>query len=72
MPLTRLALRCWTLIALLSSAIQVSAEPLLIGAEDDWYPYTALRNGQIQGMSVDIVKAAFAATDTEIVLRSYP
>ncbi len=48
MTLTRLALRCWTLIALLSSAIHASAEPLLIGAEDDWYPYTALRNGQIQ------------------------
>ena len=72
MTLTRLALRCWTLIALLSSAIHASAEPLLIGAEDDWYPYTALRNGQVQGMSVDIVKAAFAATDTEIELRPYP
>ena len=51
---------------------QVHAGPLLIGAEDDWYPFTALRDGQIKGMSVDIVKAAFAAADTDIQLVSYP
>lgn len=48
------------------------AETLLIGAEDDWFPYCALKDGTIQGMSVDIVKAAFAAADTAIELRSYP
>jgi polar amino acid transport system substrate-binding protein len=47
-------------------------ESLLIGAEDDWFPYCALKDGTVQGMSVDIVKAAFAATDTAIELRAYP
>lgn len=50
----------------------LSQEPLRIGAEDDWYPYTAYRDGTIQGMSVDIVKAAFAASDTPIELVPYP
>ncbi|MFI8481989.1 substrate-binding periplasmic protein [Pseudomonas sp. NPDC078700] len=50
----------------------VQAETFRIGAEDDWFPYTALRNGKIQGMSVDIVRAAFAASHTDIELMPYP
>ncbi|WP_256574146.1 ABC transporter substrate-binding protein [Pseudomonas sp. M30-35] len=50
----------------------VQAETFRIGAEDDWFPYTALRNGKIQGMSVDIVRAAFAASNTDIELVPYP
>lgn len=50
----------------------VADEIVRIGAEDDWYPYTALRDGQVQGMSVDIVRAAFAATNTRIELLPYP
>lgn len=49
-----------------------AGESLLIGAEDDWFPYCALKDGIVQGMSVDIVKAAFAATDTAVELRAYP
>lgn len=72
MTLTRLIRHGWPLAVLLSSALPANAEPLRIGAEDDWYPYTALRDGQVQGMSVDIVKAAFAATSTDIELLPYP
>lgn len=43
-----------------------------IGAEDDWYPFTAYRAGKIEGMSVDIVRAAFAASNTRIELQPYP
>ncbi|TBU97004.1 substrate-binding periplasmic protein [Phytopseudomonas dryadis] len=55
-----------------ASTWALSAETLRIGAEDDWYPYTAYRHGEIQGMSVDIVKAAFAASGTAIELVPYP
>ncbi len=58
-------------ILLLASTV-VRAEPLVIGAEDDWYPYTASRDGVIQGMSVDIVKATFAACGTPVELVAYP
>lgn len=50
----------------------VADQIVRIGAEDDWYPYTALRDGQVQGMSVDIVRAAFAASNTRIELLPYP
>ena len=72
MTLTRLIRHGWPLALLFATAPPAHAEPLRIGAEDDWYPYTALRDGQVQGMSVDIVKAAFAATSTDIELLPYP
>ena len=57
---------------LIAFSASVPAEPLLIGVEDDWFPYAAFKDGIVQGMSVDIVKAAFAATETQIELRPYP
>ncbi len=77
-PMThRVSISNWTSLcaALLVAVLGVSrvhAEAIQIGAEDDWYPYTALRDGEITGMSVDIVKAAFAATGTDIELISFP
>ncbi|VXC85058.1 ABC transporter permease [Pseudomonas sp. 8Z] len=56
-------------LALLGSA---EAATVRIGAEDDWYPYTALRDGQIKGMSADIVRAAFKASGTDFELVPYP
>ncbi len=47
------------LLALSGPAAAVPTEPLVLGAEDDWYPYTAYKDGRIQGMSADIVRAAF-------------
>lgn len=47
-------------------------EVVRIGAEDDWYPFTAYRAGQVVGLSADIVRAAFAASDTRIELQPYP
>ncbi|EBX2782402.1 ABC transporter permease [Salmonella enterica subsp. enterica serovar Hadar] len=45
---------------------------MVLGAEDDWYPYTAYKDGRIQGMSADIVRAAFRAADTPVQLNPYP
>lgn len=60
------------LAALLLAAQACAEEVYSIGAEDDWYPFTAYRDGQVQGLSVDIVRAAFAASDTRIELLPYP
>ncbi|SHL28461.1 substrate-binding periplasmic protein [Phytopseudomonas punonensis] len=59
-------------LLLATSALALGQEVLRIGAEDDWYPYTAYRDGKIQGMSVDIVEAAFAASGIPIELVPYP
>lgn len=50
----------------------VLADTPRIGAEDDWYPYTAWRNERIEGMSADIVRAAFAVSESPIELAHYP
>ena len=64
---------CWqALFALLLSLLAAPVGAVEIGAEDDWYPFTAYRDGRIEGMSVDIVRAAFAASGTEVELRPYP
>src|SRR5690606_23696629 len=48
------------------------AEVYRIGAEDDWFPYTAYKDDKVQGMSVDIVQAAFDASGVQIELQPYP
>lgn len=48
------------------------ADTLLIGAEDDWYPYSANIDGEPRGQAVDIVRAAYRATGNEVKLVSMP
>lgn len=43
-----------------------------IGAEDDWFPYSARRGGKPIGMVPDIVRAAFAAEGVRVELVSLP
>lgn len=59
---------CW-LIAL-SACPKASHAPLILGAEDSWPPYSD-KSGQ--GISTNIVKAAFAKAglETQVVVRPY-
>lgn len=70
--ISRLRLHLWLLTLLPSLVAPALAEVIRIGAEDDWYPYTAYRDGRVQGMSVDILRAAFAATGQSVELQPYP
>ncbi|WP_439466684.1 substrate-binding periplasmic protein [Roseateles sp. NT4] len=45
---------------------------VVIGAENDWYPYSGEREGRAQGMTVDIVTAAYAAVGIEVQLDLLP
>ncbi|WP_422016595.1 substrate-binding periplasmic protein [Roseateles sp.] len=45
---------------------------VVIGAEDDWYPYSGEREGRAQGMTVDLVTAAFAAMGVAVKLELLP
>lgn len=60
------------LVALLATVVGASEPHYRLGAEDSWYPYSALRDGKVQDMSVDLVRAAFAASDITIELVPYP
>lgn len=45
---------------------------VVLGAEDDWYPFTGLSKGQLAGFSVELIRAAYAASGTPLELRPLP
>ena len=47
-------------------------EPFQLVAEDDWYPYSGQRNGEAEGMAVDLVRAAYAAAGHKVSFVSEP
>ena len=65
--------------ALLAGCLVISAAPaaraadtVTVGAEDSWYPYSGLVNGKLQGMTVDIVRAAFKTVGVEVKFEPMP
>ncbi|WP_374351165.1 substrate-binding periplasmic protein [Chitinimonas sp.] len=48
------------------------AETITLGAEDDWYPYSANINGQAKGFSVDLIRAAYAAVNVNVNFDPLP
>lgn len=48
------------------------AQTVVIGAEDDWYPYCGKVNGEAKGFAVDVVRAAFSAVNIEVKFESLP
>lgn len=57
-----------TMLALAGGSGALLAQPrtVVIGAEDDWYPYSAERQGKAHGMTVELVSAAFAAVGIQV------
>jgi polar amino acid transport system substrate-binding protein len=56
----------------LAVSMPALANPLLIGAEDDWYPYAGTVETKPKGMAVDIVTAVFKKAGVDIKLVSMP
>jgi len=56
------------------AAAQPKGRParVVIGAESDWYPYSGEREGRAQGMTVDLVAAAYAAVGVEVRFELMP
>lgn len=52
-------------LALPAGAAMAQQRTVVIGAEDDWYPYSAEQHGRAQGITVELVMAAFAAVGVE-------
>nr|WP_314859091.1 transporter substrate-binding domain-containing protein [uncultured Undibacterium sp.] len=76
-------LRKWafTLIKLLSSCVLAlglsfpvyadNAVPtIILVGEDDWYPYSAYKDGKLQGLAVDLIEAAYAAVDVKVQFKT--
>lgn len=47
-------------------------EPIVIAAEDNWYPYSAVVDKRLVGRTVDLVKAAYEAAGAPLVLDAVP
>jgi polar amino acid transport system substrate-binding protein len=45
---------------------------VVIGAENDWYPYSAERQGRAQGLTVELVTAAYMAVGIEARFEVLP
>lgn len=48
------------------------AQQLVIGAEDDWAPYSSNVDGQARGFAVDVVREAYAAAGVNVTFRVLP
>jgi polar amino acid transport system substrate-binding protein len=67
--------RALTWLALCLLAVQAPAatsEALLIGAEDDWAPFSSVAQGKPVGMAVEIVSAIFAEAQLPLQLVPMP
>jgi polar amino acid transport system substrate-binding protein len=58
----------------MTGSLPVAAQtaPLLIGAEDDWAPFSSVENGKPVGMAVEIVSAIFAEAGLAVQLVPMP
>lgn len=59
------------LVLIMHPLVAVS-EQILLAAEDDWYPYSAKVGKEVEGRSVDIIKAAYKAVGAELALDTVP
>jgi polar amino acid transport system substrate-binding protein len=50
-------------------ADQVTSTIILVG-EDEWYPYSAYKDGKLQGLAVDLIEAAYAAVNVKVQFRT--
>ena len=48
------------------------AETVVVGAEDDWYPYSGVVDTKPKGMAEDIVSAAFKKAGVQVEFKSMP
>lgn len=65
-------LLCGLHSALASPIHEKEALQLTLAGEDDWYPYTALKDGKLRGFSVDIIESAYAAVNVKVRFKSVP
>jgi len=74
-----MGIRPWRVVALLSGCLLLAwtnawaqSVPIRIGAEDDWAPFSSVKNGKPDGMAVDLVQAIFAEAGLQLELVPLP
>ncbi len=71
--------RPWWIVALLmgwllqcSPSVWAQGATIRIGAEDDWAPFSGVKNGKPHGMAVELVQAIFSEAGLPLELVSLP
>lgn len=72
MCIRKLSLLLLTVSALITATSALAGETIVIGAEDDWYPYSGRINGEARGFGVDVVRESFAAVGVTVKFESVP
>lgn len=65
-------LGCLALWCLAIQPLGAQTQPLLIGAEDDWAPFSSVDSGKPVGMAVDIVNVIFSEAGLQVQLVPMP
>lgn len=60
------------LCALLQAGLALANDPIVIGVEDDWYPYSGSIDGLAKGYGVDLVRESFAAVGVSVRFDPLP
>jgi polar amino acid transport system substrate-binding protein len=47
-----------------------AAPTIILVGEDDWYPYSAYKNGKLQGLAVDLIEAAYAEVNVKVQFKT--
>ncbi|MFZ6718636.1 substrate-binding periplasmic protein [Undibacterium sp. Ji49W] len=58
--------------ALCLCAIPARAETITLIGEDNWYPYSAVKDGQNRGFAVDVIQAAYAVSNIQVKFIATP
>jgi len=64
--------RIWIFALLVIFGSGCQAETVSIGAEDGFYPFSGINNGKIEGFSVDVVRAVYAAVNIDVKFEPMP
>lgn len=56
------------------SQIEMPADApmIVLVGEDEWYPYSAYKDGKLQGLAVDVIEAAYAAVNVKVKFKTAP
>ena len=54
------------------SVCSVQAQTITLVGEDDWYPYSAQKDGKLRGFAVEVIEAAYASVDVSVNFKSAP
>ncbi|MBC3880741.1 transporter substrate-binding domain-containing protein [Undibacterium sp. LX40W] len=54
------------------SVFSAHAQTITLVGEDDWYPYSAQKDGKLRGFAVEVIEAAYASVDVTVNFKSAP